>query len=112
GLQVEDVWIDCVKCVDIRDARTLNLLGHLESLLGSGSISQESMIGKLILRFVALENIDAIVELFSQELAAATVRQRSPETGSSGGGATEDHACQSAAMLYKLLNDMENLRME
>ncbi|GJZ08030.1 CRAL-TRIO domain-containing protein, partial [Tanacetum coccineum] len=43
GLQVEDVWIDCVKCVDIRDARTLNLLGHLESLLGSGSISQESM---------------------------------------------------------------------
>ncbi|GJZ21537.1 hypothetical protein Tco_0558576 [Tanacetum coccineum] len=24
----------------------------------------------------------------------------------------EDHACQSAAMLHELLNDMENLRME
>ncbi|GKA29669.1 hypothetical protein Tco_0715914, partial [Tanacetum coccineum] len=38
GLQVEDAWIDCGR----------------------------PMIGKLILRFVALENIDAIVELFSQ----------------------------------------------
>ncbi|GJU85203.1 putative reverse transcriptase domain-containing protein [Tanacetum coccineum] len=88
GLQVEDVWIDCGECVDKRDARTLNLLGHLESSLGSGSISQESMvrrsgnvknvlndtrfnqIGKLILRFVALENIDAIVELFSQDVSS------------------------------------------
>ncbi|GJT63748.1 protein SCO1 homolog 2, mitochondrial isoform X1 [Tanacetum coccineum] len=33
GLQVEDVWIDYGECVDIREARTLNLLGHLESSL-------------------------------------------------------------------------------
>nr|GEY43441.1 hypothetical protein [Tanacetum cinerariifolium] len=62
----------------------MNLLGHLEISLGSRSIYQERMerrsrnvknvlndtrfnqIGKLILRFVVLENIDAIVELFSQ----------------------------------------------